>query len=62
MLCLDVIFRYMMVLFGFILSSLKINYLSSSVSNSLPIGGGGVLPIMAYMGRLRLKGVPLFEA
>ena len=41
MLCLDVIFRYMMVLFGFILSSLKINYLSSSVSNSLPIGGGG---------------------
>ena len=35
-------------------------YLSSSVSNSLPIagGGGGVPAVMAYMGRLRLKGVP----
>ena len=37
-------------------------YLSSSVSNSLPIagggGGGGILAVMAYMGRLRLKGVP----
>ena len=24
-------------------------------------GGGGVLPIMAYTGRLRPKGVPLFR-
>ena len=50
MLCLDVIFRYMMVLFGFILSSLKINYLSSSVSNSLPIGGGGGTPYYGLYG------------
>ena len=25
------------------------------------MGGGWVLPIMAYTGRLRLKGVPLFR-
>ena len=33
----------------------------SSISVLRPVGGGGVLPILAYTGRLHPKGVPFFR-
>ena len=39
----------------------KLIILIPELTGQTPRGGGGVLPIMAYTGRLRPKGVPFFR-